>query len=108
VNNIDYSRIAFVAHTRSGLLLDEWLPGGRVCGREYVVLNPTRADKHQGSFSINLETGRWADFATGVKGGDFISLYAFIKNISQAQAAVSIARMLGIKQTVYGRLRGGW
>ena len=31
--------------------------------REYVALNPTRADKRAGSFKINLQTGRWADFA---------------------------------------------
>ena len=45
-------------------------------GHEYVARNPTRADRRPGSFKINLRTGRWADFATGDKGGDPVSLAA--------------------------------
>jgi hypothetical protein len=35
-------------------------------------------DQNPGSFSINVRTGRWADFATGDKGGDVISLAAYL------------------------------
>jgi hypothetical protein len=59
--------------------------------------NPRRADRRPGSFRINLNTGRWADFATGDGGGDVVSLAAYLFSISQAEAARQIAGMLGIK-----------
>lgn len=68
-------------------LLASWLPDGKQVGREWVALNPTRADRKAGSFKINMDTGRWADFATGDKGGDPISLYAYLKGLSQLAAA---------------------
>jgi hypothetical protein len=39
------------------------------------------------SFRINMRTGRWADFATQDKGGDVISLYAFLNSLRQSDAA---------------------
>ena len=45
-------------------------------GHEWVAKNPTRADRHAGSFSVNLRSGKWADFATGDKGGDVVALAA--------------------------------
>jgi hypothetical protein len=71
------------------------LPDGRREGREYVALNPRRVDRHLGSFRANIKTGRWADFATGDKGGDVISLVAYVKNISQYEAAKGLSEMLG-------------
>jgi hypothetical protein len=59
-------------------LLERWLPGGRIEGAEYVARNPKRHDQRPGSFKVNLATGRWADFATGDKGGDPISLAAYL------------------------------
>jgi putative DNA primase/helicase len=61
-----------------------------------VALNPTRTDRRLGSFKINIRTGRWADFATGDKGGDPISLVAYLEGVSQAEAARRLARMLGL------------
>jgi hypothetical protein len=60
-------------------LLKTWLPDGVRRGSEWVARNPRRSDRHPGSFSINLPTGRWADFATGDVGGDPISLAAGIQ-----------------------------
>ena len=72
----------------SDRLLNSWLPGGTVCNGEYVVKNPKREDKRAGSFRINLQTGRWADFAcAGAKGGDLVSLYAYLNDLSQYEAA---------------------
>ena len=68
-------------------LLVGLLPEGKLENREYVALNPTRCDKHLGSFRINILSGKWADFATGDKGGDFISLWAYVKGMSQIEAA---------------------
>jgi DNA primase len=59
-------------------LVKEWLPTGRASGAEWTALNPRRYDTRPGSFRINLRSGRWADFATGERGGDPISLYAYL------------------------------
>ncbi len=95
-NNIDFARIATVAVQHSDHIVSRWLPQGRRCGDEWVALNPKRMDRRSGSFKVNLRTGRWADFATGDRGGDLISLAAYLANLSQSDAAVSLANMLGI------------
>jgi hypothetical protein len=79
------------------VLLYRWLPDGRRRGREYVARNPTRNDRHLGSFSINMVTGAWSDFATGDKGGDVIALYAFLRGIRQTDAARELARLLRVQ-----------
>ena len=73
-----------------------WLPDGKRRGFEWVARNPTRADRKSGSFKINLRSGRWADFATGAKGGDVISLAAHLFGLSQVEAARKIAAMVAI------------
>ncbi|MGD9511244.1 MAG: hypothetical protein AB7O95_26515 [Geminicoccaceae bacterium] len=78
-------------------LLDRWLPEGRWQGREYVVRNPRRQDRRPGSFKINLATGRWSDFATGDKGGDPISLAAYLFGLTQPEAARRLAEMLRVR-----------
>jgi predicted P-loop ATPase len=88
-------------------LLAEWLPGGRREGHEYKATNPTRADSRIGSFSINVNTGAWADFATDDKGGDAISLYAYLQGIEQLAAAKYLADKLGIQGADGAATRGG-
>jgi hypothetical protein len=66
------------------------LPNGKLEGHEYVAINPTRIDKHLGSFRINTISTKWSDFATGDKGRDLISLYAYLKAISNYEAACAI------------------
>jgi hypothetical protein len=78
-------------------LLRRWLPDGMTRGREYIARNPRRDDRHVGSFSVNVKTGRWADFATGDQGGDVVSLAAYLAGISQLDAARRLATMLGVK-----------
>lgn len=95
-------RLDFAAVNRAALanlpaLLDRWLPEGKRQGREFVALNPRRADRRPGSFSINLHTGKWADFATGDKGGDVVSLAAYLSGTSQAETARALAEMLGVR-----------
>jgi hypothetical protein len=43
-----------------------------------------------------MRTGRWADFATGDKGGDIVSLAAYLFGLSQSEAARQVAQMLGL------------
>ena len=93
--------IDFVAINREALaclpaLLARWLPDGRRLGREWTARNPTRVDRRPGSFRVNLETGRWADFSTDARGGDPVSLAAYLFNLSQSDAARRLAQMVGI------------
>lgn len=63
---------------RLGPLARALAPDGYLRGHEWVARNPARADGTPGSFSINLTTGKWADFATGDKGGGAIPCLALI------------------------------
>ena len=70
--------------------IQQLLPGGRVQNNEYVVKNPTRNDNKAGSFSINLTTGKWSDFATSDAGNDLIGLTSYVKGISKTEACFYI------------------
>ena len=96
---IDFEGINAVALPALSALCARWMPGGKRIGREYVTLNPTRADRRAGSFKVNLQTGRWADFATGDKGGDVVSLAAYLFGLRQTEAARRLADALGISET---------
>ena len=102
--SIDFAEINRAALAAFPAVLARILPGGKRVGAEIVALNPKRADRHLGSFKINRWTGRWADFAMGDKGGDPISLVAYLANVSQVEAARMLARMLGLET---GGRRGG-
>jgi hypothetical protein len=95
-DRIDFSEINRAALARLPNLLAQWLPDGRTEGREWVALNPTRADRRPGSFRINIATGRWSDFATGDKGGDVISLAAYLAGVGQKEAARRLQQSLGV------------
>jgi hypothetical protein len=94
---INFRRIDAAALAVLPSLLKRWLPDGRVEGHEYVARNPTRSDQHSGSFCINLRNGRWADFATGDRGGDVVSLAAYLGGMSQVEAAKQLANMIGVE-----------
>ncbi len=93
-DRIDFDRITAASLPCLRILVQRWLPDGRRQGAEWIARNPTRADKRPGSFKINLVTGRWADFATGTRGGDPISLAAYLFGLSQTDAARKLASML--------------
>ena len=93
---INFAGIARAALANVDVILPRWLPGGRVVGAEYVARNPKRIDRRAGSFKINRDSGKWSDFATGDRGGDLVSLAAFLAEISQADAARELADMLGV------------
>ena len=95
---IDFAAISAAARPSLPALVGRWLPDGRREGNEWVARNPTRADRNPGSFKVNVRTGRWADFATGDKGGDAISLAAHLHGLSQLEAARKLAGMLGVEE----------
>ena len=94
---IDFGAINRAALAAFPAVLARILPGGKRVGAEIVALNPRRADRRLGSFKINRYNGRWCDFATGDKGGDPISLVAYLANVSQGEAARLLAQMLAIE-----------
>jgi hypothetical protein len=93
---IAFKKIADAALGRAELVILRWLPNGRREGREWVAINPTRGDSRKGSFKVNLRSGRWGDFACDDRGGDLISLAAYLFRLNNAEAALKIAEMLGI------------
>ena len=94
---IDFARIADAALGRAEQLLAVWLPQGRREGHEWKSVNPMRSDRSEGSFSININTGAWGDFATDDKGGDLVSLCAYLfHGGNNVEAAYDLAADLGI------------
>ena len=94
--SIDFKYISSEALKGVGRVLSYYLPGGKNKGNEYSPLNPTRNDKKSGSFVINTETGVWCDFSTDDKGGDIISLIAYIRGLTQLDAAKELNDFLGL------------
>ena len=95
---LDFDSINRIALAAFPAVLARIIPRGKIVGREYVALNPTRADHRPGSFKIRLSgsrAGSWADFAIGERGGDSVSLVAYLENVSQGEAARMLAQMLG-------------
>ncbi len=97
---IDFARINAAALASAPAILGRWLPDARREGGEWVARNPRRNDHRPGSFKINLNTGAWGDFATGDRGGDLISLAAYLFDLDQGEAARRLADMLGLNPYV--------
>lgn len=92
----DFKDIAARVLQSAEVLLKQWLPAGIKVGHEYQCGN-LNGDKGN-SLSINIKTGVWADFASGERGGDLLSLYAAIKcNNDQYKAVQELAESFGIK-----------
>lgn len=95
MNKLDFDAINAALDPET--MVPRWLPEGHKRGKEWVAPNPTRADTTPGSFSINLNTGRWKDFATGDSGKDLVSLYAYLfHGDDQGEAARALAGDHGI------------
>jgi putative DNA primase/helicase len=92
---LDIKEVAKQLNTLNIGILKTLFPNGKLKGREYIM-----GDIHGApgaSLSFNVDTGMWADFASNVKGGDIISLYAAHKNISQLEAAKYLCERSCIK-----------
>jgi hypothetical protein len=92
---IDFALVNRAALADLPAVLRRRLPDGCVVGGEFIARNPTRDDRRPGSFKINIRTGRWADFATGDRGSDPVSLIAYLDTCSQGAAARRLAAELG-------------
>ena len=94
---IDFAQLRADLNPHIESVVRQLLPDGRLEGREWISLNPTRTDRHAGSFRVNIQTGRWADFATDDKGGDIISLAAYLECTTQIEAARRLIKMTGVR-----------
>ena len=96
---VDFEAINAAALPHLPTLCARWLPDGRREGHEWSSRNPRRVDRRPGSFKVNLVTGQWADFAlSDARGGDLVSLAAYLSGQSQTQAARALATMLGLEE----------
>ena len=105
---IKFADLAAALLAQADSLLSQWLPGGSVKGHEYFVHSVWRDEKTP-SLSIRLQgnsAGCWQDHGGDKKGGDLLSLYAAINNLDQGQAALQLARQLGLED-VAGVRRAG-
>lgn len=94
---IDFPGLNNTLLERAFEFVSAWLPGGKRVGHEYVCADLNGGEG--GSCSVNLNNGRWSDFASGDKGGDLVALYAAIHNLGQPQAAREIMESMGWRET---------
>lgn len=89
--------VAQAAASYAESLVPSWLPEGKRKGDEWESVNPVRGDRKPGSFHVNLSTGAFNDFADPeAKGGDLVSLRAYLDGVRQLDAARHIDRELGL------------
>ncbi len=100
-NRLPFKEVAERATSYHTAILNRLLPDGKLIGVEFMARNPNRCDGKTGSFSFNIRTGKWADFATDDKGGDIISLYAYLVGCSQKDALFDVAKMIGFEIPAY-------
>ena len=100
---LDFQSTNQSAIARLRELLPELLPGGHIHGNEYRCGDLAGNPGH--SFSMNLESGAWADFATEDKGGDPVSLVAAVLGISQTEAARHLIELMGTANTTTKKIQ---
>jgi len=93
----DCKMIAAHALAHIEAICTRWLPDGKKAGHEWEI-----GDRHGApgkSLKVHLsgaKAGMWADFSTGDKGGDLVSLVAFVEGTAQGDAARKLADFLGL------------
>lgn len=94
---INFSALADALLRMAHSLVPQWLPGGVQRGHEYQCADLSGGEGS--SCSVNLNNGRWADFAGSDEdtGNDLISLYAAIHNLGAGEAAIELARAHGLE-----------
>lgn len=93
--SLDFEGLAEYLLHKINQFLPSWLPGGKIIGREYCC-GGIRGGPGD-SFKVNTQTGRWAEFAGDLKGGDMISLFAAIHGLDQGEAAQRLAVQFSYK-----------
>lgn len=94
---LDFKQIAARALEQIEAICLHWLPAGKKAGPEWEI-----GDRHGTpgkSLKVHLSGGKagmWSDFSTDDKGGDLVSLVAFVDGCTQLDAARKLAQFLGI------------
>lgn len=94
----DFQAIVAQLQERPEAVARRYAPNGRRDGPTWRALNPGRADRHIGSFWVNVagvHTGRWHDKATG-EGGDMLDLIQLALGCDRAAAVQEARAFLGI------------
>ena len=87
--NTRRGRVNLKLLTSAEAILGNWLEG-EIQGEEFVALNPLRNDTSTGSFSVNIKTGLWKDFAMkDFAGPDLVSLYIALNDLDEDSALCS-------------------
>lgn len=94
---IDFAELNKAVQYNMPGLIYKLLPNGESRGDEWFALNPTRCDRHIGSFSINTKSLKFFDFATGEGGHGAIALYAYVKGLTYYKAAKELQQLLEVK-----------
>jgi putative DNA primase/helicase len=94
-DRVDFRAVSDAALMSLEVIAAHYLPRGYRKGREWVSINPTRADAKPGSFKFNLSKGIWSDFATGDT-GDSIDLVAYLTGQPKIDAARELQRLLNV------------
>lgn len=90
---IDFKAVHQAAVAALPSLLEQWFPNGKRQGREFVV--GSLAGEAGESLKINMDTGKWSDFAAGVTGYDPIDLLAAMRGCDKIDAARELSELLG-------------
>lgn len=82
---------------------------GKIDHNEFVAYNPTRADKHLGSFRVCIrgaKQGIWAEFASGERGDplDLINYCIFYNSTNKHEAIEWAKQFLGVASGHRGEL----
>lgn len=94
MNSTNFDHVNDYLHSRREQILSEWLPGGKIIGNEYVCGDITGGPGQ--SFKFNMEKRIWTDFAGNEGGGDYVSLYAEIHQLSQGEALKELVEKYNI------------
>ena len=77
-------------------LLTEWMPGGRLDGKEYQCGNKTGGPGDSLRYNVDKLTG--SDFATGETYGDILDVYCKLNNLPVMDAAKQLAERYGYRE----------
>lgn len=75
------------------ILLPDWI-GGKKRGHEWTAERKANGGLGD-SLSVNLNTGVWASFSSGAKGGDLIDLYAHVYHLDVKAARRAVSEAIG-------------
>lgn len=90
---IPYTDLANHALSVIESLLSNWI-GGKRSRTEWQAEKTARGGMGD-SLTVKLSTGEWMHGASDSKGGDLISLYAYLNGLEQHTAAIDVADQIG-------------